>query len=103
MSTFEISLNGERIATQAATLQGLLLPELTGNRQSLRDLRKMADDGLAYPLVNGAGEVFGAWVIESLNETGSMFVSDGRPRRIEFQIQLARVDDNKVDAMVSLA
>ena len=25
MSTFEISLNGERIATQAATLQGLLL------------------------------------------------------------------------------
>lgn len=25
MSTFEISLNGERTATQAATLQGLLL------------------------------------------------------------------------------
>ena len=25
MSTFEISLNGERIATEAATLQGLLL------------------------------------------------------------------------------
>lgn len=85
------------------TLQGLLLPELMGSRQSLRELRQMADDGQAYPLVNGAGEVFGAWVIESLSETGSMFVNDGRPRRIEFALQLARVDDNKVDAMGSLA
>ena len=83
------------------TLSGLLLPELLGTSQSLRELREMGGAGLAWPLVTGAGEVCGAWVIESLNETRTVFMDDGAARRIEFNLQLARVDDDKIDTLGS--
>ena len=57
----------------------------------------VGDTGAAYALVNGAGEVFGAWVIESVEETGTLFIREGLPRRIEFTLQLARVDDRQAD------
>lgn len=80
-------------------LSGLLLPELMGTSASLNELREMAGAGLAWPLVTGSGEVLGAWVVESLAETRSVFLDNGKARRIEFQLQLARVDDDKVDAV----
>ena len=79
------------------TLSGLQAPEFMGDRQALDRLRAMADKGSAYALVNGAGESFGAWVIESMEETGSIFVREGVPRRVEFTIHLARVDDALAD------
>ncbi|MDT0137273.1 phage tail protein [Acidovorax sp. PRC11] len=79
------------------TLTGLQAPEFMGDRRALDRLREMADRGAAYALVNGAGEAFGAWVIESLEETGSIFVREGVARRIEFSIQLARVEDELAD------
>jgi phage protein U len=68
-----------------------------GDRKALQRLRAMADKGSAYALVNGAGENFGAWVIESMDETGTLFVREGVPRRVEFTINLARVDDALAD------
>lgn len=49
---------------ETITLTGLLAPEFMGDRKALDRLRDMADKGAAYALVNGAGEAFGAWVIE---------------------------------------
>ncbi len=79
------------------TLTGLQAPEFAGERRALDRLRKMAGSGAAYALVNGAGEPFGVWVIESIEETGSIFVREGVPRRVEFSIQLARVEDELAD------
>ena len=79
------------------TLSGILAPEFKGTARSLLTLRDMADGGKAFALVSGAGDVFGAWVIESLGETGTLFHHDGRPRRIEFELQLARVDQGQAE------
>ena len=59
------------------------------------ELRAMADTGAAWALASGAGEIMGAFVIENINTTGTVMMDDGRPRRIEFQLQLARVDDQR--------
>lgn len=80
------------------TLSGVLAPEFRGTALSLAQLRDMAGKGNAYGLVSGAGDVFGAFVIESMNETNTLFVREGRPRRIEFELTLARVDDGAADA-----
>lgn len=79
------------------TLTGLQAPEHFGDRLAIDQLRKMGDRGAAYALVNGAGEVFGAWVIESVEETGSLFIREGIARRVEFTLNLARVDDQQAD------
>jgi phage protein U len=80
------------------TLTGLLAPEFKGSAQSLDQLRQMAGDGNAYALVDGTGQVFGAWVIESVQEKSSIFIAEGLPRRIEFTLQLQRVDDERASA-----
>ena len=85
------------LGDETITLTGLQAPEFMGDRKALDRLRAMADKGSAYALVNGAGENFGAWVIESLEETGTLFVREGVPRRVEFTINLARVDDELAD------
>lgn len=79
------------------SLSGLLVPEFAGRKGALNELRAMADKGNAWSLVDGTGEVFGAWVIENVNETGTLHMDNGAPRRIEFDLQLARVDDAQAD------
>jgi len=81
------------------TLPGVLLPALAGTVLSLDALRYMADTGKAWPLVEGTGRIYGAWVIESLSETRTLFFSDGAARRIEFTIKLTRIDDGRVDLL----
>lgn len=84
---------------ETITLSGLLAPEFTGRRASLDELRAMGDAGGAWPLVDGNGKVYGQFVLESLRETGSLFMADGTPRRIEFELQLTRVDDDRTDSV----
>lgn len=85
------------------TLQGLLAPELTGSIDSLDKLREMADTGSAWPLVEGTGRVYGLYAIEGLNEGKTLFFKDGAARRIDFTVNLTRVDDDRVDRMGTLA
>ena len=49
------------------TFTGLFVPEFRGGRKTLDELRKMADAGSAYAMVNGAGDNLGAWVIQRLS------------------------------------
>lgn len=79
------------------TLTGLHAPEFRGKRKVLDDLRTMADAGKAYALVSGTGDVLGAWVIESVQETGTYFVREGVARRIEFTLVIKRVDDDQAE------
>ncbi|MDL4863413.1 phage tail protein [Halomonas elongata] len=83
------------------TLTGTLLPQLTGGQQSLDQLRKMAGQGAAWPLIEGTGTYYGLYVIESLNERKSVFMRDGIAQQIEFDLSLQHVDDDEPDRLPS--
>lgn len=87
---------------ETVTLSGVLLPTFTGGQSSLDELRAMADTGKAWPLIDGTGTLYGLFVIEKLDQTRSEFFSDGAARRIEFTLNLKRVDDDNVDQLGSL-
>jgi len=76
------------------TLTGVLMPELTGGDPALGELRDMADEGKGYPLIDGNGNVYGMYVITQLSKTKSYFFNDGAARKIEFTLNLDRVDDD---------
>lgn len=78
------------------TLSGWVSAELGNGAVSIAQLRRMADDGTSWPLVGGDGRVYGAFVIESISETQTLFYADGTARRVEFQLQLQRVEDREV-------
>lgn len=75
------------------TLSGVLYPEVTGGRISLAALEAMADEGLAWPLLEGTGWVYGLFLIEEMSTTSTAFFPDGAARKIEFSIKLKRADD----------
>lgn len=75
-------------------LSGTLYPELTGGPVQLNKLREMAGQGATWIMMSGAGEKMGHWFIESVEETQSLFFSDGTPRKIEFSVAL-KMDDTE--------
>ena len=78
---------------ESITLNGVLLPELSGGELSLAALRLLGDQGKAWPLIEGTGKLYGLYVLESLNTIRTVFFNDGSARRIEFSMTLKRVDD----------
>ncbi|MCH8686451.1 phage tail protein [Pedomonas mirosovicensis] len=86
---------------ETISLSGLVAPELMDGRASLDTLRNMADQGEAWPLVDGTGRVFGSFVITGLDERQSLFNPDGTARRIEFGLELRRVDDTDAAARIA--
>lgn len=82
------------------TLNGMVAPDNgIGARVSLNELAKMGDVGDAYVLVDGIGNVYGAFVIESLNETATYHTKEGIPRKIEFNLTIKRVDDSQLSTI----
>ncbi|MGM3366129.1 phage regulatory CII family protein, partial [Escherichia coli] len=51
------------------TEDSTLVPEITGGRLSLLALEQMAEQGKAWPLIEGSGTIYGMYVIEGLNQT----------------------------------
>jgi phage protein D/phage protein U len=97
---FARSARGARDAVQflgagdeKISLSGSVYAEITDGRVSLDQLREMADQGEALPLLDGSGLVFGSFVIEAIDERHAGLMADGRPLRIDFAIDLLRVDD----------
>src|SRR5687767_3496826 len=78
---------------ETISMSGSVYAEITDGRVSLDDLREMAGQGEALPLVDGTGTVFGNFVIEAIDERHAHMLPDGRPLRIDFGIDLLRVDD----------
>lgn len=89
------------VGDETLTLSGVLMPEITGGELSLEALRKMADTGKAYPLIEGRGTVTGFFVIEKISRGRIEFFSDGAARRIEFTIELKRVDEKNTSLIAS--
>ena len=73
------------------TLSGKIYPHFvlsrSGNEQVSR-MREVASTGQPLRMVDGAGRVWGMYVITSITEGQSTFFSDGRPRCIEFTVEL---------------
>jgi phage protein U len=73
------------------TINGTLVPEILGRYSAITTLASMADTGDAYTLVNGAGNVFGLFTINSLEEKWANLIDNGLPRVIGFTLELSRV------------
>lgn len=84
---------------ETISLSGVLLPEITGGRLSLAALEEMAEQGRAWPLIEGTGYYYGLFVITGLSVTRTLFFQDGAARRIEFQLSLKRIDDTRTDML----
>lgn len=78
------------------TLSGTLLPQFTGGQQNLDELREMAQQGHAWPLIEGHGTYYGMFVVTTLNERKSRFMRDGAAQQIAFDLTLERVDEDNV-------
>ncbi len=74
------------------SLSGAAMAELQDGRASLDELRDMATTGDCWSLVDGAGRVYGAFVIVAIDERHKHLLPDGTARRIDFAIDLLAVD-----------
>jgi len=78
------------------TLSGTLYPEITGGNLSLLAIELMANEGRAWPLIDGSGMIHGMYVVEKVTHTHTDLYSDGSARKIEFNLTLKRVDESLV-------
>jgi len=81
------------VGPETISIRGTAYRELSNGRASLDELRTMADTGNAWSVVDGAGQVYGAFVIQGIDEGLKELDRDGTARKIDFSIDLLRVDD----------
>ncbi|MCL2656133.1 MAG: phage tail protein [Betaproteobacteria bacterium] len=79
-------------------LSGELYPGFTGGIVTLKRLRDMADTGEAHMLIDGLFNVIGEFVIERISVTRTEFLANGAARRIEFNLELKRVENDLAPA-----
>lgn len=87
---------------ETITLPGTLLPELTGGPSSLSVLRYMSETGKAWPFLDGTGNFYGMFVIEKIRQDKTYFFQDGAARKVDFTLNLSRVDNDAVDQIASV-
>lgn len=80
----------------ARQLAGTLYPAITGGRISLKAVELMADEGRAWPLIEGTGDILGMYIVSQVSTSHAEFFSDGAARKIDFTLSLKRVDDSLV-------
>lgn len=72
------------------SLNGTMYPQVTGGPSELTLMRLSAGIGIPLPLINASGWIAGFWIIESINETNTEFLDNGKARKIEFSLSLKR-------------
>ena len=75
-------------------LDGVIMPTYRGSVGAVEALRELALTGERQQLSAGAGDVFGLWCIEQIEEDRSGLFADGAPRRVAWVLQLARYGDD---------
>ena len=85
------------------TLGGLLNPEITGGNLALGAVSTMAYTGLAWPIIDGIGSIYGMYVITGLQETYQEFDRYGKAKKIEFTLSLQRVDEDIRERLQNLS
>lgn len=87
----------------AITLSGEIYPEITGYQENIDPLRNMADTGKAFILIEGTGKIYGMVIIDSVQETRSVFFNNGGARKISFSISLKIVKQYQPSILGSLS
>lgn len=85
---------------QVITLPGWIAPGQVGSSLALTMIEDMGNTGKAYTLVDGLGFFHGAFIIQSVAETGSLHNKLGQATKIEFNITLERIDEDLTDGML---
>ncbi|HEX7856020.1 MAG TPA: phage tail protein [Sphingobium sp.] len=78
---------------ETISLSGSVYTELGDGETSIEELRTIGYAGTALPLVCANGTVYGTFVITGLDERHKAFWPDGSPRKIDFGLDLLRVDE----------
>jgi hypothetical protein len=81
--------------SETITLKGVVFPAYTGGLEQINRLRDSADQAIPYTVVGSSGNSLGRWVIVSVSETQSNFLSTGEPRKQTFNLDLKYYDNGK--------
>lgn len=76
------------------TLPGVVYPEHFGGTGQLDAMRALAEQQLPQALIDGRGNMLGQWVIESIDETGTIFAARGVARKQDFSMKLKRAPED---------
>lgn len=80
------------------TLPGLIYEEYGfGSRFALDEVANMADTGQGFVLMDGSGYLYGVYVINSIDETKSILLDNGVPRKVDYTLKLSRTDDERIE------
>ena len=80
------------------TLPGLIYEEYGfGTRFALDELAGMADTGQGFVLMDGSGYLYGVYVISNIDETKSVLLDNGVPRKVDYTLKLSRTDDERIE------
>lgn len=79
---------------ESINMNGTIFPQYNGGPLRVSLIRLSASLGIALPLIDGNGFAYGRWLIESVQETNSVFFSDGSPRKIDFSLSLKRYNED---------
>lgn len=80
------------------TLPGLIYEEYGfGSRFALDEVASMADTGQGFVLMDGSGYLYGVYVINSIDETKSILLDNGVPRKVDYTLKLSRTDDERIE------
>ncbi|CAM3791935.1 phage tail protein [Castellaniella denitrificans] len=77
------------VGDERVDLDGYLLPHYTGGADSITVLRAAAARGEPQEMIDHFGMVYGRYVVESIQETGSELDAHGQPRRVDFTLSLS--------------
>ncbi|OOR99096.1 oxidoreductase [Canicola haemoglobinophilus] len=81
--------------SETMTINGVLMPEITGANLSIAALETLAEQGEPLPLIDGSNFLILGWfVIEEISVSKSYFFADGAARRIDFSMKLKRTDES---------
>lgn len=83
--------------TDTITLPGLIYQEHGfGTRFAIEELAEIASQGTEALLMDGSGYIYGVYVIDSIDETKTILLFEGVPRKIDFSLKLSRTDDDRI-------
>ena len=88
---------------ETVVLEHVTFPEAAGGPSAVDELRAAAAVAEARLLVDGRGAVLGRWAALRIEETWSALHADGRPRRLEYALELAHVEDAPSGELRALA
>ena len=80
--------------SETLELKGVIYPHYRGGFKQLDAMRAQAGKGEPLLLVDGLGFIWGQWVVLQVDETQSVLLTNGQPRKLEFQLRLARYGED---------